>query len=573
MIDTINAAIDPSSYVKSERNELDALVKEFKQLLDTAVVTAEPTRPTAPEKPTEAEYIFDSNSEYTVRSAEWIQYDLDYATYTATLETYNAAIGTTQGQSATLNNRLATIQSRAMLLTSGIETKVVDAWKEAAENTTWSKDLIDAQGGVTGLLPKTVERNIVTRFYVATFVTDWGEESQPSEPTELIEVDQNDTVNVARPAMSTGESFTARNIVKWRLYRTATGAQITTFQFVEEFDIGTTTYVDEKKQEALGESIVSAAWREPQYRSDEQSSVWPKPVVGSNPHLRGLTGMPNGIMAGFLDNTVAFCEPYQPYAWPVEYEISTEHPIVGLGVFGQTLFVGTTANPYFISGADSASMSAQKMDSNQSCASADSIASVQGGVLFASPDGLCVADQGGVRVVSQGLYTRDDWQTLNPYTMFALEHEGIYYLFYNNGTKGCLSFDMLNQKLGRVDLQADAGYIDRITDTMYLANESSITAVFRGTTHRTSVWKSIKFTLPDQQPMAWLRVLGDQSAGSPVTVKWYGDGQLRHTVTINSIEPVRLPPGRYLEHELEITSSARVTQLFMSSTTQELKAA
>ena len=331
--------------------------------------------------------------------------------------------------------------------------------------------------------------------------------------------------------------------------------------------------MDEKKQEDLGEVIASASWREPPYRSDEQFEGWPKPVIGSNPYLRGLTGMPNGIMAGFLDNTVAFCEPYTPYAWPVEYEISTEFPIVGLGVFGQTLFVGTTGNPYFISGADSASMSAQKLDSNQACASADSIASVQGGVLYASPDGLCVADPGGVKLISASLYTREDWQKLSPSTMFAIEHENIYYLFYNNGTKGCITFDMANQKLGRAELQADAAYVDRITDTLYLVNGTSITAMFRGADHRTATWKSIKFTLPDQQPMAWLRVLGDQDGTNPVTVKWYGDGVLRHTVTLSSINPVRLPPGRYLEHELEISSKSRVTQVFMSSTTQELKSA
>ena len=572
IIASVNDAIDPINYVKSDRDELDSLVKQFKELLYTGTVTTTPTRPTPPAKPTVGEYYVDENGN-TVRDSAWVTYDEDYADYQAALETYNSVLSTISSQSGSINDRLATIQARAISLVQGIEQKIVKAWKDAAEKVTWARDLIDEQGGVATLLPETVERVITSRFYVATFVTDWGEESQPSEPTELIEVDQNDTVNIARPVVSTGESFAARNITKWRLYRTATGSQITTFQFVEEFPIATTTYIDEKKQDELGEVIVSAAWREPPYRSDEQFDGWPKPVVGSNPYLRGMTGMPNGIMAGFLDNTVAFCEPYHPYAWPVEYQISTEFPVVGLGVFGQTLFVGTTANPYFISGADSASMSAQKLDSNQACASADSIASVQGGVLYASPDGLCVADQNGVRLVSEGLYTREDWQALSPSTMFAIEHENIYYLFYNNGTKGCITFDMRNQKLGRCDLQADAAFVDRLTDTLYLANGTSITAVFRGTAYRTGVWKSIKFTLPDQQPMAWVRVLGDQNASSPVTLKWYGDGVLRYTVTLTSITPVRLPPGRYLEHEIEISSQARVTQVFMSSTTQELKSA
>lgn len=570
--DGLEAKLDPSGYVKSQRDELDKLVKEFKTILDSGVVSSEPTAPTPPAKPVDGEYATDETGA-AVRSTDWIEYDADYNAYQAALRAYNDSLAKRDNQSASLNSRLKTIQERAAALTREIESKSTTQWESLSKEEGMATSIIDSNGGRGQLLPKTTERIVTSRFYVATFVTDWGEESQPSEPTELLEVDQNDTVNIARPASSSGENFAARNITKWRLYRTATGAQITTFQFVEELSIATTTYVDEKKQDELGEVIASAAWREPPYRSDEQSESWPKPVIGSNPHLRGLTGMPNGIMAGFLDNTVAFCEPYTPYAWPVEYQVSTEFPVVGLGVFGQTLFVGTTANPYFISGSDSASMSAQKLDSNQACASADSIASVQGGVLYASPDGLCVADPGGVKLVSAGLYTREDWRALNPATMFAIEHENIYYLFYNNGTKGCITFDMASQKLGRCDLQADAAYVDRVTDTLYLANGTSISAVFGSNSYRTGVWKSIKFTLADQQPMAWLRVLGNQDATNPVTVKWYGDGVLRHTVTLSSIEPVRLPAGRYLEHELEISSKSRVTQVFMASTTQELKSA
>jgi len=571
-IEQINQKIDPNKYVKSERDELDKLAKEFKQLLDTGEVAAEPTRPTAPNKPTVPEYYYDLD-ENLFRDQAWINYDAAVSAYQTALEAYNTSVSNRNNQADSLNSRLVTIQARALSLVQAVESQVVSAWQEAADSESWSTALIDSQGGRSQLLPDTVDRIITSRFYVATFVTDWGEESQPSEPTELLEVDQNDTVNIARPTSSTGEAFATRNIVKWRLYRTSTGSQLTTFQFVEEFDIGTATYIDEKNDEELGEVIPSVSWNEPPYRSDEQSEVWPKPVVGSNPYLRGMIGMPNGIMAGFIDNTVAFSEPYQPYAWPIEYQVVTEFPVVGLGVFGQTLFVGTTANPYFISGADSASMSAQKLDSNQSCASSDSIASVQGGVLYASPDGLCVADQRGVKLVTDSLYTREDWSALNPSSMFAIEHENIYYLFFNNGAKGCLTFDLNNQKLGRADLQADAAYVDRMTDTLYLVNATSINALFSGADHRTGNWKSIKFTLPDQQPMAWLRVLGEQSESEPVTVKWYGDGVLRHTVNLTSINPVRLPAGRYLEHELEISSKSRVTQVFICSNTQELKAA
>jgi hypothetical protein len=54
-------------------------------------------------------------------------------------------------------------------------------------------------------------------------------------------------------------------------------------------------------------------------------------------------------------------------------------------------------------------------------------------------------------------------------------------------------------------------------------------------------------------------------------VRWYGDGVLRHTATISSIDPVRLPAGRWLEHEIEIESASRVTKVLLASSTQELQ--
>jgi len=234
--------------------------------------------------------------------------------------------------------------------------------------------------------------------------------------------------------------------------------------------------------------------------------------------------------------------------------------------------VGTTANPYFIYGADSASMTAQKLDSNQACVSARSIATVEGGVLYASPDGLCVADPTGVKVASSGLFTREDWQKLDPATMFAIEHENIYYLFYSGQGGGCLTFDLASKKLGRVGLSASAAFVDRLDDTLYVVAGTAILAVFGSASRRTGRWRSARSVLPMQSSLAWLKVYGEQNPDAPVTVRWYGDGELRHTAALTDLNPVRLPPGRWLEHEVEVESTARVTRVVMASSTAEIQA-
>jgi hypothetical protein len=258
------------------------------------------------------------------------------------------------------------------------------------------------------LVPGAQTTTTETRVYIYTYVTDWGEESAPSPPSALVELDENDTCGVSTLACPVVAPYGA--VTRWRLYRSAstnTGAQ---YQFVAEIPIATLDYLDVKRQEELEETCPSLTWVEP--------------VA----NMIGLVGLPNGIMAGFFGKTLCFAEPYQPYAWPAEYQLTVEFNIVGLGVFGQTLVVLTEGNPYYASGADSASMSAQKLESAQACVSKRSIASAEGAVMFASPDGICSASASGVELLTLGAYAKYDWAALGVTSSYAAFSEGVYYI-------------------------------------------------------------------------------------------------------------------------------------------------
>ena len=54
---------------------------------------------------------------------------------------------------------------------------------------------------------------------------------------------------------------------------------------------------------------------------------------------------------------------------------------------------------------------------------------MEGGVVYASPDGLCLAGPSGVNLLTLGAFEREDWQELNPTEAFGGFHEGVYYLF------------------------------------------------------------------------------------------------------------------------------------------------
>ena len=407
--------------------------------------------------------------------------------------------------------------------------------------------------GLKFTLPDVVTRIVDDRYYIYTYVTDWDEESAPSPPSERIEVDQNDSVTVTTSPPPGG-----RYVNRFRLYRSNVGSVSAGFQFVDEWPVSQFTYADEKKSSELQEICPSLTWAEPP------------------PALKGLTGMPNGVIAGFVGNSVRFCETNYQYAWPVEYLHSTENPVVAMAAFGQTLVVGTQGVPYYISGADSASMSQQKMQSNQACVSRRSMVSVDGGVVYASPDGLCLADASGIRVVTAetstrpALFTREDWQKLKPESIVAAYHERTYFWLWNNGTSsGCYALHLDTGKLVTLDLQADALYVDKLTDTLYAARGGYIYAIFSGGAPRTGLWRSKVAVHTKHASYAWLSVESDFEY--PVTVRWFGDGQLRYTATVLTRGPVRLPPGRWLEHEVEVQSQGRWTAVVFASSTAELQ--
>jgi hypothetical protein len=53
--------------------------------------------------------------------------------------------------------------------------------------------------------------------------------------------------------------------------------------------------------------------------------------------------------------------------------------------------------------------------------------------------------------------------------------------------------------------------------------------------------------------------------------RWENDIYTTHSTTVTSSEPVRLPPGRFLKHAIEVDSAARVISVTMASSTDELK--
>lgn len=468
---------------------------------------------------------------------------------------------------AALVSAIVQTNAEVQRLQAEIEAYYLEAWR-TDEQSLLVRALIDMfnTNQIDLRVPAAVQRLIETRAYIYTHVSSLGEESAPGPVSDLIELDQNDTVDltITKPATIDWGTGGTRDIAYVRLYRSLAGSSSATFQYVPNAadDNGwpvtngaNLTITDDVAAEKLGEACPSTTWDEP-------------PIVGGV-YLSGLTGMPNGIIAGYIGSTVYFCEPYKPYAWPREYAMVIESDVNALGAFGQTLVVSHSGGVDFISGADPASMSRVKNVSLQVCVSARSMVTVEGGVVYASPDGLCLASQAGVQVITGTLFSREDWQALTPSSIFAAEHEGSYYFWYTGGGGGCFALHLPTGRLTRQTITASAARADRHTDILYVAAGTGIVPLFR-TGRKTGTWRGKVLVLPQHAGFAWISVLSDFTA--TVTVRLYADGSLFRTATFTSSTPQRLPPGRFKEWEIEVETEARVTEVVLASSTQELQA-
>lgn len=72
--------------------------------------------------------------------------------------------------------------------------------------------------------------------------------------------------------------------------------------------------------------------------------------------MKGIIIMANGIACGFFGNEICFSEPFKPYAWPTAYRQTYDQDIVAIGVIGTTLVGMTKGNPFTITGVEPVTM-------------------------------------------------------------------------------------------------------------------------------------------------------------------------------------------------------------------------
>jgi hypothetical protein len=399
-----------------------------------------------------------------------------------------------------------------------------------------------------------------------------GEEGPPSPPSTIVEAFDGDSVaisNLGLPAAPFSSYISQINI-----YRTATGTELTSFFYVKSVAANATTASDDVLTENLGDELLSTEWV-------------PPPDA-----MKGIVTLANGCCAGFDGRTVLLSEPYQPHAWP--YAKYVDFDIVALAPLGDGLLILTDGYPYIASGSHPRAMSLRRVEFEQPCVSARSVASVRDTVLYASSDGLVAISPQGYRVLSEPYFTRREWQALGPDSMLGVVYDQVYYGFFETrrsigdaygsnrttdtdyriikgpGMSQVLVFDPVNENVGLsyFDEYAVAAHYAPEPDRLYFVNEAGQIVELGGglspTDCRTLQWRSglVKTKYPLNPGTA--RV---DAVRYPLTFRLYANGQLRTERVVRNAEAFRLPAG-YLttDFEVEIESAHTVRSIQVGET-------
>lgn len=321
------------------------------------------------------------------------------------------------------------------------------------------------------------------RLYAYTWVTSFDEESAPSPISNSVYWKPN------QPTLLTGFEVppSGRNINRQRIYRAQTSATGTKLYFIAERAATNADFIDTVAADGFAEELPSLYYNTP---------------VST---LKGITAMPNGLMAAFSGKELYFCEPFKPHAWPISYSLTCDYEIVGLGSFSSWLAVLTTGNPYLVSGTSPENMTMEKLEVNLPCVNPRSIQDMGYAIAYASYDGLVMISSSGAKVITTGIFNREEWNKLNPATFATGQRDSRYFATYSyvDGSSGLNQGTLIIDTSGeqpfviRTSIYATAFFYDVVSGSLYYISDNEIyewDAV--GQPYNVQAWRSKEFIMP-----------------------------------------------------------------------------
>lgn len=398
--------------------------------------------------------------------------------------------------------------------------------------------------------------------WLYTLVTTWGEESAPSPITATTDVEDGQTVTLNGFAVPPGY---VDYVTHYRVYRLNAGDYGTVYQQIPylgdinnpDMPVAQTSFLD-NIDDLMSRVLPTEGWLPPP------------------PGLSGVIKYGNSNIAGFVGNEVYQCEPGYPFAFPTDYIINSDTPVVGLGYYDDTLVITNQGKPLTSSGKDPSSALPGRIEEEQPNLSKRGIVSTKYGVIYPSYDGFYMIGSGLSQVITNQLYRKDQWNTLSLAGLMGVFHDDRYYAFFEDESAG---FYIDLTKMDQViDFTLDYPVKDVVADgeNIYLLLDVAGTYKvyqFEAGTDQSYAWRSPKVSVSRPIVYSTARVQGDFSGGKTAEMKFYSDGVLKDTTTVAESGVFRIDTGkdRTREYgEVELAGTAHIDEVAVSSSTREV---
>lgn len=462
----------------------------------------------------------------------------------------------------------------------------------AAANTT----VANALGVLDTIAPE------VARSYLFTFIDEFGFETSPSLPSAIVTGPPDGTWTIsglptASPVSPPGKNYPT--IIAVNLYRTITGT--TTggqFFLTVQYDfppfntagqagpppggVYTDAFLDEYI--ALNHTLFTAAFAPPLDNMD------------------GLISLPGGMLVGFTGNTIHFCEPDYPQAWPAEYDLSCQYDIQTLALWQQTLMVLTAGYPMTGNGNTPAGFTLAQVQVAEPCIARGSVITDLLGVYYASQNGLVMLSYYGMVNQTLQMVTKNIWLAdFSAGDIVACRHRAQYLAMTGNGIGFIIDYTDQRQGIVHISTFADADCIwnDVFTGDAYVCSGNKVylwdnqDSTDPGLVWR---WRSKVFSLPAPASLGACQITlspdvlavkppvnnpignGDPTLVLPDGINatfalYVADQRLVFQNTLSEERPIfRLPSGFLsFDWQFEIVANTPVYRVELASTMEELK--
>jgi hypothetical protein len=164
---------------------------------------------------------------------------------------------------------------------------------------------------------------------------------------------------------------------------------------------------------------------------------------------------------------------------------------------------------------------------------------------------------------------REDWQALRPETIIGKMYEGLYFGSYDDGSgrKGFMIEPGSPTGIYFLDAGYTALHFDELRDQLYVLSGTQVQKWDAGTPMTARAVSKV-FKAPSAVNFGAMEVVAD---AYPVTVKVFADGVLKHTQSVTSRSPFRLPSGfAALDWQIEATGTQAIQGMAMASSMEEL---